>query len=235
MDAQSDFDRARRRAALAKLLSRLRREPDDVGVILPLDEVVDALGRAGERHLGLQVIALDTIVGTVNRARDFDRGFRPTSPRVRERWERIAAAVRRGDFTLKSGKRSSWFLDAKQTTCRPEGMLLVAEAALAVLPADVDVVLVHDAARPLASPALVRRVVDAVRAGHLCRAVARPVVDDEPLHLIHPGDRARKPGERPRQLVLLVLAGDLDDELHGTAGGYREPSTPSAGSSTSRT
>lgn len=46
-------------------------------------------------------------------------------------------SVRRGDFTLKSGKQSSWFIDAKQTTCRPDGMLLVADAALAVLPDDV--------------------------------------------------------------------------------------------------
>lgn len=46
----------------------------------------------------------------------------------------LAHSVRRGDFTLKSGKRSGWFIDAKQTTCSPEGMLLVAEAALAVLP-----------------------------------------------------------------------------------------------------
>lgn len=42
--------------------------------------------------------------------------------------------MKRGDFVLKSGRRSSWFLDAKQTTCRPEGMLLVAEAAFTVLP-----------------------------------------------------------------------------------------------------
>ncbi|MDQ2648287.1 MAG: orotate phosphoribosyltransferase, partial [Actinomycetota bacterium] len=46
-------------------------------------------------------------------------------------------SVRTGDFVLKSGKRSSWFIDAKQTTCRPDGMLLVAEAALSVLPADI--------------------------------------------------------------------------------------------------
>jgi orotate phosphoribosyltransferase len=46
-------------------------------------------------------------------------------------------SVRRGEFTLKSGKQSSWFIDAKQTTCRPDGMLLVADAALAVLPDDV--------------------------------------------------------------------------------------------------
>ena len=46
-------------------------------------------------------------------------------------------SVRRGDFVLKSGKRSSWFIDAKQTTCRPDGMLLVADAALDALPDDI--------------------------------------------------------------------------------------------------
>ncbi len=46
-------------------------------------------------------------------------------------------SVRRGDFVLKSGKRSPWFIDAKQTICRPEGLLLVADALLAALPADV--------------------------------------------------------------------------------------------------
>jgi len=49
----------------------------------------------------------------------------------------LAHSVRRGDFVLKSGKRSDWFIDAKQTTCRPEGMLLVADAALARLPDDI--------------------------------------------------------------------------------------------------
>ena len=46
-------------------------------------------------------------------------------------------SVKRGDFVLKSGKRTDWFIDAKQTTCRPDGMLLVADAALAELPDDV--------------------------------------------------------------------------------------------------
>jgi hypothetical protein len=96
-DAQSDFSRARRRQALSRLARRLRREPDDVNVILPFDEVVEALGWRGERRLGLKVIPLDSIVGTVDRSRDFDRRFRPTSRRVRRRWERIAAAMRRGE------------------------------------------------------------------------------------------------------------------------------------------
>jgi orotate phosphoribosyltransferase len=46
-------------------------------------------------------------------------------------------AVRRGDFVLKSGRRSSWFIDAKQTVCRPEAMLLVADAVLELVPPDV--------------------------------------------------------------------------------------------------
>ena len=46
-------------------------------------------------------------------------------------------SVRRGDFTLKSGKKSDWFLDAKQTCCRAEGILLVAELALEAIPGDV--------------------------------------------------------------------------------------------------
>jgi hypothetical protein len=95
-DAQFDFGRARRRRALSRLAARLRGEPGDVNVILPFEEVVAALGRVGERRLGVQTIPLDSIVGTVDRGREFDRRFRPTSGRVRPRWERIAAAQRRG-------------------------------------------------------------------------------------------------------------------------------------------
>jgi hypothetical protein len=96
-DAQFDFSRARRRRALARLSARLRREPDDVNHILPFEEVARALGRIGERRLGEQPIPLDSIVGTVDRSREFDRSFRPTSPRVRERWQRINLAQRKGE------------------------------------------------------------------------------------------------------------------------------------------
>jgi hypothetical protein len=96
-DAQGDFSRARRARLLADIGRRLRREPDDVGLILPFEEVIDALGVVGREDLGLHVVPLDAIVGTVDRAADFDRGFRPTSPRLRSRWERIAAAQRRGE------------------------------------------------------------------------------------------------------------------------------------------
>ena len=48
----------------------------------------------------------------------------------------LAHSVKRGEFTLKSGATSSWFLDTKQTACRPDGIVLVADALLEILPPD---------------------------------------------------------------------------------------------------
>ena len=95
-DAESDFNRSRRRAALARLSNRLRRQAGDVSTLLPLEEVLDALGRTGERRLGLQTIRLDTIVGSVDRSTEFDRQFRPRTARSRARWQRVNEAQRRG-------------------------------------------------------------------------------------------------------------------------------------------
>jgi hypothetical protein len=96
-DAQDDFQRARRRAVVSHLGRRISRGPGDIDVILPFDEVVAALGRVEERYAGLQTIPLDSVLGTVDRTKGFDRQFRPTSAHVRARWERIANAVRRGE------------------------------------------------------------------------------------------------------------------------------------------
>jgi hypothetical protein len=97
VDAQHDFLRARRHASMAGLAARLRGEPDDVRQILPYEEVIEALGFLSENSEGAKVVALDDVVGTIDRGREFDRRFRPTSGRVRSRWEHIAAAMRRGE------------------------------------------------------------------------------------------------------------------------------------------
>ena len=83
----------------SRLRRRLRREPGDVDLILPFDEVVAALGpRAGARRRA-----------AARRAARRDRRHRrpdrrastatsaPRRPQVRARWERIAAAMRRGE------------------------------------------------------------------------------------------------------------------------------------------
>jgi hypothetical protein len=96
-DVENAFLRVRRRQNLARLGHWLRREPGRTNLLLPLDDVVGALGRRGEQYLGLRVIRLDTIVGTLDGRRDFDRRFRPTSNRMRSRWEHLALAQRRGE------------------------------------------------------------------------------------------------------------------------------------------
>jgi hypothetical protein len=96
-DARDDFLRARRRQAVQALGRRLSRGDGDLFAMLPFDEVVGELGRVAERDAGLKVVPLDAIVGTVDRGKEFDRSFRPTSSQVRQRWERIAQAMRRGE------------------------------------------------------------------------------------------------------------------------------------------
>jgi hypothetical protein len=93
---ENDFLRARRRQFLATLAHRLRRRSDD-NRLMVLDDVAGPRCWRGQRQLGLETIRLDTIVGTAGPRRDFDRRFRPTSARVRSRWERLALAQRRGE------------------------------------------------------------------------------------------------------------------------------------------
>jgi hypothetical protein len=96
-DAENDFLRARRAQVLARIAAWLRREPDDVSMVLPFEEVVAELGgRVAEGRLGLRTVPLDAIAGSVDRPREFDRRFRPRSNRGRERWQRVDLAVRRG-------------------------------------------------------------------------------------------------------------------------------------------
>jgi hypothetical protein len=78
------------------MASRMRGQAGDVSTLLPLEEVLDALGRTGERRIGLQTIPLETIVGSVDRTTEFDRDFRPRTARVRSRWQRINEAQRSG-------------------------------------------------------------------------------------------------------------------------------------------
>jgi hypothetical protein len=94
-DVENDFLRARHRQAVARLANRIRHRPASAGRLLLLQEVAGPLGTHSERPLGLQSIPLATIVGTLDPRQDFDNRFRPTSNRVRSRWERLALARRR--------------------------------------------------------------------------------------------------------------------------------------------
>jgi hypothetical protein len=92
LDARDDFLRARRAqlAARAARWLRVRRRRPNHPRTLP-----DAAARQA-RAARLEVISLASIVGTVEPSPHFDERFRPASPHLRARWERIALAHRRG-------------------------------------------------------------------------------------------------------------------------------------------
>ncbi len=60
----------------------------------------------------------------------------PTLDRLRTHV--LLHSVKRGEFTLKSGARSTWFLDTKQTACRADGIIAVTDALLEVFADDID-------------------------------------------------------------------------------------------------
>src|SRR3954471_9560303 len=97
-DADIASARVRRHQTLSKLATWMRSDPDVVTETLSFSEVVDALGRRGERQLGGQLIPLDQIVGPLDKGEGFDRRFRPTSDRSRQRWERLAEKSRLGEY-----------------------------------------------------------------------------------------------------------------------------------------
>lgn len=58
---------------------------------------------------------------------------RPLSPTLEAlRAHVMEHSVKHGEFTLKSGATSTWFLDTKQTACLPDGIVAVADAVFEV-------------------------------------------------------------------------------------------------------
>ncbi|MDY7100651.1 MAG: hypothetical protein S0880_05640 [Actinomycetota bacterium] len=88
--AGGTFDEARRRAHLAQLRTLLPGNASYDLEMLPFHATVEALGHAGEVDLGRVDVPLVDVVGSVARARDFDRALRPRNPVLRERWDAVA-------------------------------------------------------------------------------------------------------------------------------------------------
>jgi hypothetical protein len=91
-----EFERARRKAAWRDWLSRLTRRSND---LVPLQQARQTVSIAGQSFQGVQTVPLDRILGTMDRAADFDRAFFPRQPRLRERWLRVNQAYY-GDVIL---------------------------------------------------------------------------------------------------------------------------------------
>jgi hypothetical protein len=94
--ADKDFSRARRRAFLKRVGAYLRKDPAS-NRLLSFEEVRSALGAVQQSYLGLRVVPVAKIVGSVGRHRDFDRAFLPGKLSLGERWKKIDQAVLRAE------------------------------------------------------------------------------------------------------------------------------------------
>ncbi len=75
--ADADFSRARRKAFLRRIGAFLRNDPGS-NLLLSFDEVKKALGAVEQVYLGMRVVPVEKIIGSVGRHRDFDRAFLPS-------------------------------------------------------------------------------------------------------------------------------------------------------------
>lgn len=94
--ADKDFSRARRRAFLRRIGAYLRKDPGS-NQLLSFDEVKSALGAVEQVYLGMRIVEVAKIVGSVGRHRDFDRAFLPSKGDLGARWKRIDEMMHRAE------------------------------------------------------------------------------------------------------------------------------------------
>ena len=95
MQASQEFEKASADAFWRKLRGKLtgRRRH-----MLSFDDVLDdAVQITNERHLGLRVVNIREIIGSVGRHGDFDRDFLPLRRELKTRWIGIQEARYRGN------------------------------------------------------------------------------------------------------------------------------------------
>ena len=92
----ADFTRARRRACLRALVSRIRREHTS-NRLLSFEDLRRELAANNRRHRGRRVVEVEQIIGSVGRWRGFDRSFLPARASVGQRWKHINRAFQKGE------------------------------------------------------------------------------------------------------------------------------------------
>ena len=92
----STFDRARRRRAIRRLAARLGLV-DRVDELPALEDSSAPMRPCGQAYVGVRTIAVRAIVGTVDRAGDFDGEFLPRRADMAERWYQVERVLRQGN------------------------------------------------------------------------------------------------------------------------------------------
>ena len=87
--AEENFNKAKNRARIQVVLSRLKWENTD---LLSLYEVTDLIKPRSQSYLGIKSIPIENIIGSEGRAKDFSKAFFPKKEMLKERWKSIDKA-----------------------------------------------------------------------------------------------------------------------------------------------
>jgi len=90
-----DFTRARRRAFLRRIQARIFGDPASTRM-RSFEDVSNRFRAFNRVRLGKRVVAVEKIVCSVGRFRDFDRTFLPTRGSLETKWKRVDRAYHRG-------------------------------------------------------------------------------------------------------------------------------------------
>jgi hypothetical protein len=93
----ADFSRARRRALLRQVRTRLRRDNASEWPLLCFDDLGKIPWASGRVYRGTRTVPLSQIGGSVGRCSEFDGDFMPAKASAEDRWKRIDRAFRRGE------------------------------------------------------------------------------------------------------------------------------------------
>jgi hypothetical protein len=94
LELRDDFDQVHGRGMWAHRLARLGRRSSG---LLSYQDALRQLDVIGERHLGIQAVSIDRIVGSTERWADFDAAFRPLRDASARRWRNVARAYDAGE------------------------------------------------------------------------------------------------------------------------------------------
>jgi hypothetical protein len=92
----ADFSRARRKALLRRMRTRLQRDNASEG-LLCFDDLRNIPGAMGRLQRGMRTVHIAQIGGSVGRCSEFDRDFMPTKASLEERWKCVDRAFHRGE------------------------------------------------------------------------------------------------------------------------------------------
>jgi hypothetical protein len=93
----ADFSRARRRALLRQVRTRLRRDNASEWLLLCFDDLRKIPGASARVYRGMRTVLVSQIGGSVGRCSEFDGGFMPAKASAEDRWKRIDRAFHRGE------------------------------------------------------------------------------------------------------------------------------------------